>query len=35
MTSFMWGLAIGAVASPFIWEGLRWCYRKLKEKLSK
>ena len=28
MTAFMWGVICGAVASPFVWEGLKWCYRK-------
>ena len=28
MTCFMWGVVCGGVASPFVWEGLKWCYRK-------
>lgn len=28
MSGFMWGVICGAVASPFAWVGLRWCYRK-------
>lgn len=28
MSGFMWGVICGAVASPFVWEGLKWCYRK-------
>ena len=35
MSEFMWGLAVGAVASPFVWEGLKWCHRKLKDVLAK
>ena len=35
MSEFIWGLAVGAIASPFAWEGLKWCYRKLKEATNK
>ena len=35
MTEFMWGVALGAAAGPFAWEGLKWCYRKVKEATSK
>ena len=35
MTEFMWGVVVGAVGSPFAWEGLKWCFRKLKEVLDK
>lgn len=28
MTCFMWGALLGAVVSPFAFEGLKWCYRK-------
>ena len=31
MSQFMWGVVVGAVASPFAWVGLKWCYSKLKE----
>ena len=35
MTEFTWGLIVGAGAGPFAWEGLKWCFRKLKEALDK
>ena len=35
MSEFIWGLVVGAVASPFAWEGLKWCMRKMKEVTSK
>jgi|LWDU01.1.fsa_nt_gi hypothetical protein len=35
MSEFLWGVVVGAVASPFVWEGLKWCFRKTKEGLSK
>jgi len=31
MNEFLWGFVAGAVASPFAWEGLKWCYNKLKD----
>ena len=33
MSEFMWGYLIGGISSPFVWEGLKWCYRKTKEAL--
>ena len=35
MTGFMIGLCVGMVGGPFAWEGAKWCYRKVKEKLAK
>ena len=35
MSEFLWGFVAGAVASPFVWEGLKWCHRKLKQATSK
>ncbi len=35
MSEFLWGFVAGAVASPFAWEGLKWCFRKVKEATSK
>ncbi len=35
MSEFFWGLIVGAGVSPFAWEGLKWCYRKLKQATSK
>jgi len=35
MSEFLWGVVVGAVASPFAWEGLKWCYHKVKEATSK
>ena len=34
MTGFFIGLAIGLVGGPFGWEGIKWCYRKVKERLA-
>tara|TARA_R110000851_G_scaffold320595_1_gene485545 strand:- start:378 stop:557 length:180 start_codon:yes stop_codon:yes gene_type:complete len=28
MSEFAWGVVSGGVASPFVWEGLKWCYIK-------
>jgi hypothetical protein len=28
MSEFVWGVVCGGVASPFVWEGLKWCYGK-------
>ena len=33
MNEFMWGCITGAAAAPFAWEGLKWCYRKLRGEL--
>ena len=35
MSEFIWGVLVGAVASPFAWEGLKWCYKKFKSVLEK
>lgn len=32
---FFIGLGIGCVASPFLWELLKWGFKKLKEKAAK
>jgi len=32
---FTWGVLLGAVAGPFIWELGKWGYTKLKELTSK
>ena len=35
MSEFMWGAVVGATAGPFAWEGLKWCFSKLKQVLAK
>jgi hypothetical protein len=35
MSGFTWGLLVGALISPFAWEGVRWCLRKFKELTNK
>lgn len=29
---FIFGLVVGCVGGPFVWELMKWGYRKLKEK---
>jgi hypothetical protein len=35
MNEFLWGMIVGGAVSPFAWEGLKWCYRKMIEVTSK
>ena len=35
MNEFMWGMIVGGAAAPFAWEGLKWCFRKMKEATDK
>ena len=35
MSEFVWGMLVGVVASPFAWEGIKWCLRKFKELTNK
>ena len=34
MNEYMWGVVTGVAATPFVWEGLKWCLRKFKGVLS-
>ena len=33
MSAFMWGVGVGAVASPFAWVALKWCYGQVQDRL--
>ena len=35
MNEFMWGAVVGGAVAPFVWEGLKWCLRKMKEATDK
>jgi hypothetical protein len=35
LSGFAWGVVVGVVAGPFVWEGVKWCYGKFTDVTSK